>query len=142
MSHLAPTQNRASLIRSISILAYFFIFLQGSMILLPFGWLLLTGLFNAEPLLRVLIGLADLALLVLAINSFYQRTRWTMPVEIIAFFILLLPLLKIITSYSFEWFHYFLFLFPVGCFICLFPLSIFVAHSKYVKDARRTANTD
>src|SRR6478735_8693874 len=45
--------------RTFSILAYFFIFLQGSMILLPFGFLLLTSLFTAEPLMRILILLAD-----------------------------------------------------------------------------------
>ena len=124
----------ASLFRTISIFAYFFIFLQGSMILLPFGLLLLTGLFTAEPLMRVLIGLADVALLALLIKSFYNRTKWTTLVEAIVFFILLLPLLKIFTSFSFEWFNYFLFLFPVGCFISFFPLSVFLAHSKYVND--------
>jgi hypothetical protein len=123
----------APLFRTISIIAYFFIFLQGSMILLPFGLLLLTGLFTAEPLMRVLIVLADIALLVLLIKSFYERTKWTTLIEVIVFFVLLLPLLKIFTSFSFEWFNYFLFLFPVGCFIFFFPLSIFLAHSKYVQ---------
>jgi hypothetical protein len=123
----------APLFRTISIIAYFFIFLQGSMILLPFGLLLLTGLFTAEPLMRVLIVFADIALLVLLIKSFYERTKWTTLIEVIVFFVLLLPLLKIFTSFSFEWFNYFLFLFPVGCFIFFFPLSIFLAHSKYVQ---------
>lgn len=123
----------ASLFRTISIFAYFFISLKGSMILLPFGLLLLTGVFTGEPLMRALIGLADIALLVLLIKSFYRRTKWTMLVEVIVFFVLLLPLLKIFTSFSFEWFNYFLFLFPVGCFISFFALSIFLAHSKYVQ---------
>src|SRR5437763_2597634 len=122
--------NMTPLFRSLSIIAYFLIFLQGSMILLPFGLLLLTGIFTAEPLMRILIGLADCALLALLINSFYKRTRWTTLFEVIAFVVLLLPLLKIFMSFSFEWFNYFLFLFPVGFFIVFFPLSIFLAHRK------------
>jgi hypothetical protein len=54
-------------------------------------------------------------------------------VEVIIFFTLLLPLLKIFTSFSFEWFNYFLFLFPIGCFLFFFPLSIFMAHWKYIQ---------
>lgn len=127
----------ASLFRTISIFAYFFIFLRGSMILLPFGGLLLTGLLTAELLMRVLIGLADIALLILLIKSFYKRTKWTTLVEVIAFFVLLLPLLRIFTSFAFEWFNYFLFLFPVSCFIFFFPLSILLAHSKYVQQAKK-----
>lgn len=126
----------ATLFRTVSIFAYFFIFLQGSMILLPFGLFLLTGLFTAEPIMRVLIGLADLALVLLLITSLRKRTKLTAPVEVIVFVVLLLPLLKIFTSYSFGWFSYFLFLFPVGCFIILFPLSILLAHSNYVKHSQ------
>ena len=129
--------NMASLFRTISIIAYFFIFLQGSLILLPFGLLLLTGLFEAEPIMRVLIGLADTALLVLVIKSFYERNKWTPLIEIIAFFALLLPLLKTFTSFSLEWFDYFLFLFPIGCFIALFPLSILLGHMKYLRQTQK-----
>jgi hypothetical protein len=110
------------------------------MILLPFGLLLLTGLFEAEPLMRVLIGLADTALLILVIKSFYERTKWTPLIEIIVFFALLLPLLKIFTSFSFEWFNYFLFLFPVGCVITLFPLSILLGHTRYLKQAQKVGH--
>ena len=126
--------NMVPLFRSFSIIAYFLIFLQGSMTLLPFGLLLLTGVFTAEPLMRILIGLADLALLGLMINSFYRRSRWTTLFEIISFVVLLVPLLKIFMSFSFQWFNYFLFLFPVACFIIFFPLSIFLAHRKDVRE--------
>ena len=127
----------ASLFRSFSIIAYFLIFLQGSIILLPFGLLLLTGIFTAEPLLKILVGLADIALLTLMVNSFNKRTRWTTVIEIISFVVLLLPLLKILVSFSFQGFNYFLFLFPVGCFIVFFPLSIFLAHRKYAREMRK-----
>ena len=104
------------------------------MILLPFGLLLVTGIFTAEPLMRILIGLADIALLTLMINAFYKRTKWTTLFEVISFFVLLLPLLKIFMSFSFKWFNYFLFLFPADCFIVFFPLSIFLAHRKHLRE--------
>lgn len=127
----------APLFRLISIIAYFFTFLQGSMILLPFVLMLLTGVFTAEPLMKILIGLADIALLALLINSFYKRTKWTPIFEIIVFVVLLLPLLKIFFSFPFHWFNYFLFLFPAGCFVVFFPLSIFLAQAKYAREKQR-----
>jgi hypothetical protein len=134
MKALYATLNMISLLRTFSVIAYFLIFFQGSMILLPFGLLLLTGVFTAEPLMKILIGLADVALIVLMINSFKSRTRWTTLIEIISFVILLLPLLKIFLSFSFDWFNYFLFLFPAGCFVVFFPLSIFMGHRKYIRE--------
>lgn len=56
-----------SLFRIFSIIAYLLIFLQGSMILLPFGLVLVTGIFTAEPFMRTLLSLADIALIILLI---------------------------------------------------------------------------
>ena len=101
------------------------------MILIPYGLLLITGLFNAEPIMRILILLADISLIVLLIISLKKKTKNTLLIEIIAFFLLVLPLLKIFTSFLFERFNYFLFLFPATCFIVFFPLSIVVSYKKY-----------
>lgn len=117
----------ASIFRFISIAAYFLIFLQGSMLLLPFGLMLIAGVFTAEPLMKLLLILADIALITLAVLSFRERTKWTTTIEIVIFFVLLLPLVNIFLSFSFQWFNYFLFLFPSGCFILFFPLSIALA---------------
>ena len=125
-----------SLFRIFSIIAYLLIFLQGSMILLPFGLMLVTGIFTAEPLMRILLALADITLIILLIIPFYKRTKWTTLIEIVSFFVLLLPLLKIFLSFSFNWFNYFLFLFPVGCFIVFVPLSIFIADRKYKRNSK------
>lgn len=122
------------LFRIFSIFAYLLIFLQGSMILMPFGLMLAMGVFTAEPLMKILLAFADITLLTLLIISFHKRTKWTTLIEAISFFVLLLPLLKIFVSFSFNWFNYFLFLFPVGCFIIFFPLSIFLAHRKYKRN--------
>jgi hypothetical protein len=128
-----------SLLRTFSIIAYLLIFLQGSMILLPLGLMLITGIFSAEPLMRVLLALADIALFCLLIIPFYKRSRRTTFIEIISYFFLLLPLLNIFTSFSFKWFNYLLFLFPAGFFVVSFPLSIFLAHRKYLQEKQNTA---
>jgi hypothetical protein len=124
------------LLRILSIIAYLLIFLQGSIILIPFGCLLVTGVFTAEPIMKILLGLADISLIVLLIVSLYKRTRWTVFIELVSFFVLLLPLLKIFLSFSFVWFNYFLFLFPLSCFIVFFPLSIFIEQRKYNRDTQ------
>ena len=104
------------------------------MILLPFGLLLLTGIFTAEPAMRIMILLADLSLIALLSLSFRKRTKIHFLIEIIAYFILLLPLLKIFTSFPFRDFNYFLFIFPAVSFITLFPLSIVSSYRRYIKD--------
>ena len=116
--------------RAFAIIAYFFIFLQGSMILMPFGLLLVTGLFEAEPVMRGLIALADISIIALLIISYKEKSRLTLIIEIIAYFLLLLPLLKTFFSFPFEYFNYFLFLFPTICFVLLFPISIFLSYRK------------
>ncbi len=128
------------MLRIFSLVAYLLIFLQGSMILLPFGLLLLTGVFTAEPAMKILLGLADLALVFLLASPLTKRTKWTWLFETTAFFVLLLPLLKIFTSFSFDWFNYFLFLFPFGCFTLLLPLSIFLEHRKFIKTKKNLAS--
>lgn len=117
--------------RTLSIIAYFFIFLKGSMILLPFGLLLFTGLFEVEPITRVLIALADISLIGLLIISFKEKSKITLIAEVVTYVLLLLPLIRIFTSFSFDNFNYFLFLFPTGCFLILYPLSVLESFRKY-----------
>ena len=98
------------------------------MIQIPFGLLLVSGLFEADPPVKLLIALADITLIILLILSFKKKTKATLVFEIVSYPILLLPLLKIFLSSSFEWFNYFLFLFPTAFFIIFFPLSIFLSY--------------
>ena len=126
--------------RTLSIIAYFFIFLKGSMILLPFGLFLFGGLFDGEPLERILIAAADLALLSLVIISFKEKSKTTLFVEIFAYLLLLLPLIQIFTSFSFDNFNYFLFLFPAICFVVLYPISVLESFRKYRKQKNSLSN--
>ena len=128
----------SSTIRLFSIVAYFFIFLQGMIIKIPLGCLLFSGLFEAEPLTRVVIVLADISLLILLIISFGKITKTSLFVVAILYLILLLPVTKIFFSFPFEMFNYFLFLFPAICFLILYPLSVFLSYKEY----RRTNMID
>ena len=120
--------------RVFSIIAYLFIFLEGWIIQLPLCLLLVDGLFTAELLMKVLIVLADISLITLFIFSFKKLTKYSWIIDCICFIFLLLPLLKIFTSFPFEMFNYFLFLFPSICFIVLFLLSIVLSYRKYIRE--------
>jgi len=122
--------------RKLSIIAYFFIFLQGSMIRIPLGVLLVTGLFDAEPIMKILIALADLSLISLVVISFNDNTKTSLVVQITSYFLLLLPLLKIVSSFPLEKFDYFLFLFPAAFFVLTFPLSIVLSYRKYKRQVK------
>ena len=103
------------------------------MIVLPFGLLLIFGLFDGTPAMRFLILLADLSLVTLAIYSFKKKSKWTPLVEIVIYFLLLLPLGKIFVSFPVEQFNYFLFIFPTIAFVVMFPLSIYFSHIRRMK---------
>lgn len=122
--------------RTLSIISYLFIFLQGSMIILPFGCLLVTGIFDAEPIMKFFIALADITLLFLLIISNKKRRNSTLFLELLSFILLLLPLIHLLLSFSFKWFNYFLFLFPTACFIILFLLSIFLRERNFRREGK------
>src|SRR5215213_7237561 len=88
-----------SVLRVLSIISYLFIFLQGMMIALPLGCLLLFGLFDAGPIGRIFLVLADLALVSLFVISFRQRTKMTVFIEFVAYPLLLLPLIRVLLSF-------------------------------------------
>ena len=133
----------SSFFRIVSIIAYLLIFLQGSMILLPFVLMLVVGMFSAEPFLRVLLIIGDAALITLLLLKLFKWRRWIAFIEVICFIGLLLPLIKIFFSFSFDWFNYFLFLFPTICFLVLFPISIFLGHRDIKREERiRTPKFD
>ncbi len=130
------------MIRFFSLFAYIFIFLRGSMIIIPLGCMMLFGIFDSEPIMILFYALADLAFITTCVLFFSKRNKWTASLEIVLFILLLLPLLKIFLSFSFVWFNYFLFLFPAICFITLFPISIFLNERKFRKSKAISPNLD
>ena len=117
--------------RSLSIICYLFIFLQGMIIAIPLGCFLISGLFEAEPLTRIFIAFADVALLTLFIQTFQKKTKRALLIELIAYFFLLSPLVKILTSVPLYMFNYTLFFIPTSCFVLLYPLSLLFSFREY-----------
>ncbi|HTE30435.1 MAG TPA: hypothetical protein VK666_08685 [Chryseolinea sp.] len=120
--------------RLFSITAYFLIFLQGSLIKIPLGLLLLAGLTDGDMKMRVLTGLIDISLVVLLLSTFRERTRKILLLETIIYLLLLSLLVVIVAPFPFATFNYFLFLFPAACFTILFPASIIIWYRKLGKN--------
>ncbi len=120
--------------RELSIIAYFFIFLQGSMIPVPLVLLLVAGLRSIEPLTGVFIIMADITLLILLFIAVFKRSKTRLVIEAVAFVFLLLPLIRIISSFPFTMFNNFWFLFPFACFVILYPWSLVRSYRKYKKN--------
>lgn len=117
--------------RELSIIAYFFIFLQGSLIPVPFAILLVAGLRSIDSLTGVFIVMADVALLTLLFIAVFKRSKTRVIIEAAAFVVLLLPLLRILFSFPLSMFNNVWFLFPFGCFVILYPWSVVRSYRKY-----------
>jgi hypothetical protein len=117
--------------RTLAIISYLFIFLQGMIIAIPFGYMLFVGLFEAETLTRIFIILADIALLTLFTLSFNQRSKRSLLIELIAYFLLLSPLIRILSIVPIDKFNYLLFIIPVISFVVLYPLSVLLSFREY-----------
>ena len=125
--------NISKFLRSISIVAYFLIFLQGMINQIPLICLLFSGLFEGEPTMRFLVALADIALIGLLVISFQKKTKLSLFIEAFIYFILLLPLVNIFSRFPFEMLNYFLFLFPIACFIIFYPLSVIYSYRELLQ---------
>jgi hypothetical protein len=100
-------------------------------IAIPFGYMLFVGLFEAETLTRIFIILADIALLTLFTLSFNQRSKRSLLIELIAYFLLLSPLIRILSIVPIDKFNYLLFIIPVISFVVLYPLSVLLSFRGY-----------
>ena len=120
-----------SSLRILSIICYLFIFLQGMMIALPFILVLTFGILDAEPTKRFFLLLADLGLVLLAILSFKKKTRLTIALECIIYFMLLLPLVWTLAVFPLAMFEYSLFFVPFAGFVILYPLSLLFSCLEY-----------
>ena len=83
--------------------------------------------------MRFLVALADIALIGLLVISFQKKTKLSLFIEAFIYFILLLPLVNIFSRFPFEMFNYFLFLFPIACFIIFYPLSVIYSYRELLQ---------
>ena len=120
--------------KGLAIIAYFLIFLPGSMILIPWGLFLLTGIFTAELNYKVMIILADISLIFLAYHSFKPLTKQRLFIEFIVFLFLLLPIIIIVAKWPLQTFGYFLFIAPLLVFVVLYLISFW----RHIKSYKRS----
>src|ERR1700737_994867 len=113
-----------SILRILSIVCYSFIFLKGMMIIVLFILVLTIGIADAEPITKLLLILADLALVILTILNFKKKTRVTITLECIIYFLLLSPLVWTLANFPLQMFEYPLFVGPFAGFVILYPLSV------------------
>jgi hypothetical protein len=116
--------------RIAAIISYLFIFLPGSMILVPFGCLLVDGLISGEPIMKVLILLADLSIVFWLYTSSKPKTIFKLALEILFIVLLLLPIIKILMDWPLNIFNYFLFIAPFVSFIFFSMVSLIITISK------------
>lgn len=121
------------ILRIISIVCYSFIFLQGSMIVMPVIIVFTLGITDGDPATRLLRILADLALITLAIISFMDKSKVTIALELIIFFLLLSPLIQVLLIFPFRMFASPLFIGPFVGFVILYPLSLLFSYLDYRK---------
>jgi hypothetical protein len=119
------------LLRRVSIACYFFIFIQGMMIAMPFVFVLTFGIVFAEPKARLFIILADLGLILLAILGFKSKTKVRIALECIVYLMLLAPLIRLLVVFPLQMFKSPLFIFPFVGFVILYPLSVLSSCLEY-----------
>ena len=120
-----------SCLKILSLICYSFIFIPGMMIGIPFILLLIIGIPDAYPRLKPFLILADLGLIFLAILSFKKINKLTITLESVIFFILLSPLVWMLSKFPLSMFDYSLFYIPLAGFVILYPLSLLFSSLKY-----------
>jgi hypothetical protein len=120
-----------SKLRILSIICYLLIFIPGWMMAFPFILVLTIGVADAKPTERLLLILADVALILLAIFSFKKKTKLRMALECVIFPLLLAPLIWMLASFPLDSFDSPLFLVPFAGFAMLYPLSVISSFLQY-----------
>jgi len=117
--------------RVLAIICYLLIFIPGWMMAFPFILVLTMAVADATPTERLLLILADLALIVLAILSFTKKTKLRMVLECVIYPLLLSPLVWMLANFPLDTFDSPLFFVPFAGFVMLYPLSILSSYLEY-----------
>jgi hypothetical protein len=91
---------------------------------MPFIFALTFGLPYAEPTALPFLLLADTGLVILVVLRFRQKSRWTIALECIVYFMLLSPLVRILAAFPLQMFSLVGFFVPFAAFVILYPLSV------------------
>ncbi|WP_460912104.1 hypothetical protein [Spirosoma areae] len=118
----------------LAVVSYLSIILMGQMIGLPFLFWLLFNVFNFGEInqLFAIIGIIGLGLLVKYANR--KRKLSIFLIDILCFFLLILPISGRLFSVPIEEFDYAAFIVPLSLFIIFYLISLGYAYRQYVEN--------
>src|SRR5258705_11406347 len=98
--------TRYNTLRLISLIAYFFITLNGEMISLPLIFYLFFSLFDMGTLAQLFSLAAFAGLTIIIVLTRFKQTKTTIAFETVAFILLIIPIMGRLTSVPIKLFNY------------------------------------
>lgn len=116
-----------------SLVSYFFIFIMGSMIAMPFGCILLLSFLDFSVLKYTIFGIVGIIILLYNLNR--KASNIKIAIDILVFLLLLYPIMNRLFLFPMNFFNHPTFYIPLGLFISFYLISIFFEFKNF-----RTAN--
>lgn len=128
-----------SLVKTLSILSYCLIMINGSIVAIPFILYLISAsisIFNLDGINQSVTSLIGIIGLILIIKNFEEETFKSVFINFLGFLILLVPLIERLSSVSIELFNYLSFKIPLILFIVLFLINMLISIFDYFKNKK------
>jgi hypothetical protein len=128
-----------SLVKTLSILSYCLIMINGSIVAIPFILYLISAsisIFNLDGINQSVTSLIGIIGLILIIKNFEEETFKSVFINFLGFLILLVPLIERLSSVSIELFNYLSFKIPLILFIVLFFINMLISIFDYFKNKK------
>lgn len=128
-----------SLVKTLSILSYFLIMINGSIVAIPFILYLISAsisIFYLEGINQSVSSLIGIIGLIIIIKNFKEETFKNVFISFLGFLMLLVPLIERLTSISIELFNYLSFKIPLIVFLVFFLIYILILILDYFKNKK------
>ena len=106
-----------------SLISYFFIFIMGSMIAMPFVCILFFSLFDFNDLKYTIFGIIGIIFFFFNLNRKTSNIKIT--IDVLVFLFLLYPIMNRLLLFPMNFFNHPTFYIPLGLFISFYLISIF-----------------
>ena len=124
-----------SLVKTLSILSYCLIMINGNIVAIPFIVYLISAsisIFNLDGINQSVTSLIGIIGLII-IKNFEEETFKSIFINFLGFLILLVPLIERLSSVSIELFNYLSFKIPLILFVVLFLIFMLISIFDYFK---------
>ena len=128
-----------SLVKTLSILSYCLIMINGSIIAIPFIIYLISAsisIFYLEEINQSVSSLIGIIGLIIIIKNFKEETFKNVFISFLGFLMLLVPLIERLSSISIELFNYLSFKIPLILFLMFFLIYILISILDYFKNKK------